>query len=71
MLNPADTSFAEHLARAGIKTRAAKASYLVELRGRYAGTCEIVALPETTEHVAVIVKLCNEMRVGLVPFGGG
>ncbi|MEL7151927.1 MAG: FAD-binding oxidoreductase [Pseudomonadota bacterium] len=71
MLNPADISFAEHLTRAGIKTRAATSAYLEELRGRYTGTSEIVALPETTEHVALIVKLCNEMRVGVVPFGGG
>lgn len=71
MLNAADTAFAERLSSAGIKTRAATPAYLEELRGKFVGQSAFVAHPETTEDVARIVHLCNEGRVGLVPFGGG
>lgn len=71
MLNPADTAFADRLNAAGITTRAATPAYLEEQRGKFTGISEIVALPETTEEVATVVRLCAEVRVGLIPFGGG
>ena len=71
MLNAADATFAETLANAGVKTRAASTSYLVDQRGNHEGIGEVVALPASTEEVARIVKLCSEARVGIVPYGGG
>ena len=71
MLNAADTSFATRLSDAGIATRPATPAYLEELRGKYTGISELVALPEATEQVATVVKLCGAARVGLLPFGGG
>ncbi len=71
MLNPADSAFAERLNDAGIKTRAATPAYLEELRGRYVGRSEIVALPTSTDEVAKIVRLCGDANIGLIPFGGG
>ncbi|MEM8803236.1 MAG: FAD-binding oxidoreductase [Pseudomonadota bacterium] len=71
MLNAANAAFAETLANAGIKTRAATPNYLVDQRGNHEGIGEVVALPASTEEVARIVKLCAEARVGIVPYGGG
>lgn len=51
--------------------RAAEPRYLEEPRGRYETRDGLLALPETTEEVSAIVRLANEMRVGIVPYGGG
>ncbi|MEM7717875.1 MAG: FAD-binding oxidoreductase [Pseudomonadota bacterium] len=71
MLNPADNTFAARLTDAGIAVRAATPAYREELRGRYVGTSEHVAVPADTAQISTLVHLCNEARVGLVPFGGG
>jgi len=71
MLNAANTAFADRLTHIGIKARAATPAYLEELRGRYEGLSEIVALPQTTEEVAQVIRHCSDARVGVVPFGGG
>ncbi len=71
MLNPADTTFAERLTQAGIKTRDATPAYTHELRGKFVGKSTIVALPNSTDEVSRVVRLCNDARVGLIPFGGG
>eukprot|EP01039_Chlorochromonas_danica_P003462 gene3462-3792_t len=31
----------------------------------------VIVLPETTEEVSKVVKLCNKFRIPIVPFGGG
>lgn len=51
--------------------RNAEPRYLEEPRGRFFAKSGMVALPETVEHVATIVRACNEARVGIVPFSGG
>ncbi|MEO1537749.1 MAG: FAD-binding oxidoreductase [Pseudomonadota bacterium] len=71
MLNPANASFAEKLEGAGVSIRPATPAYLEELRGKFVGSSEFVALPETTENVGRVVRLCGAERVGIVPFGGG
>ena len=73
MLNAADAGFAEHLA--GLlpdgTLRDVSAGYLTEPRSRWAGVGGVLALPRTTDEVAVIVRACAAARVGIVPWGGG
>ena len=73
MLNPADAAFADHLA--GLLSegtlRAPTPAYLEEPRGSWHGLAGVVALPRSTEEVAVIVRACGQARVGIVPWGGG
>ncbi len=45
--------------------------YFEDPRGRFAGIESFVALPNSTEQVAEIVKLCNASKVGIIPYGGG
>ncbi len=54
-----------------IAVKAAEPRYLEEPRGRYEVREGLLALPETSKQVSEIVRLCNEMRVGIVPYGGG
>ena len=49
----------------------AEPRYLEEPRGRYAGQPTLVALPQTTEQVSTIVRLAQQARVGIIPYGGG
>ncbi len=73
MLNPADDSFIaqlkqhlpEHL------FRPVTPAYLEEPRGRFAGQAGAVIAPQTVEQIAMVVRLCREARVGVVPYGGG
>lgn len=44
--------------------------YLEDWRGRYTGTAVAVARPASTEEVALLVRLCAEHRVPIVPQGG-
>ncbi len=72
-LRPADTGFAEALARqlpAGT-LRPAEARHLEEPRGRYRGTAGLVAAPRTVDEVAAVVRACAAARIGIVPWGGG
>ena len=47
-----------------------KAPYLRDWRNRYQGKALAILLPKTTEHVAEIVKACNQAKVSIVPQGG-
>jgi D-lactate dehydrogenase (cytochrome) len=44
--------------------------YLAEWRGLYAGRALAVALPETTDAAAAVVRACANHRVAIVPQGG-
>lgn len=44
--------------------------YQRDWRGRYKGEALAVLLPGTTEEVAALVRLCNAMKVAIVPQGG-
>ncbi|WP_299209038.1 FAD-binding oxidoreductase [uncultured Tateyamaria sp.] len=50
---------------------AADASHLQEPRGRYTGQAGLLALPRSTDEVAKLVSIASEMRVPVVPYGGG
>jgi len=44
--------------------------FLTDFRGLYRGASPLVALPDTTERVAALVRACHDARIGLVPHGG-
>ncbi len=73
MLNPADPAFLNRLE--GLlpegTLRAPERRYLEEPRGRWQGIAGAVACPASTAEVAVIVRECAAVRVGIVPRGGG
>lgn len=45
--------------------------YLEEPRGTWQGQGAAVIAPETTQQVAQVLRLANQARVGVVPYGGG
>ncbi len=45
--------------------------HLDDPRGRFMGRGCLVVLPDSTEQVAAIVRLCDTARVGVVPYSGG
>lgn len=45
--------------------------YFDDPRGRFTGQARLILLPTTTDDVARIVRLCNDTRTGLIPYGGG
>ena len=73
MLNPADAGFSAALAARlpEDRLRAPEPRHLEEPRGRWKGAGGVLALPRSTEEVAVIVAACAEARVAVVPLGGG
>jgi FAD/FMN-containing dehydrogenase len=72
-LNPADTAFAERLRTLlpDDRIRAVEPRYLEEPRGRYAGRAGVLALPRSTDEVALLVGAAGEALVPVVPYGGG
>ncbi|MCX8952010.1 FAD-binding oxidoreductase [Ruegeria sp. NA] len=72
-LNPADDRIATLIrSKLGDQVlRPVTDRYLEEPRGRYAGQAGLLALPRTTEEVSVLVQVASEMRVPVVPYGGG
>lgn len=73
MLNPADQSFVDSLARQlpDGTVVPAEPRYLADPRGRVGGHAGAVARPRSVAEVAHIVAACHAARVGVVPFGGG
>lgn len=51
--------------------RPATAGHLEEPRGRWAGQAGLLAVPQNTEEVAILVKMAADLGVGVVPYGGG
>lgn len=45
--------------------------YLTEPRDRFHGRAALVARPETTQHLADLIRLCAQARVAVTPWGGG
>lgn len=71
-LNPATPEFVKSLNIVGDGVISAPtAAYLEEPRGRFTGIAGCLARPRNTEQVATIIRMCNEARVGVVPYGGG
>ncbi|KIC51153.1 FAD-binding oxidoreductase [Tateyamaria sp. ANG-S1] len=50
---------------------AADDAHLREPRGRYAGQAGLLARPRSTEEVATLVRAASDMRVPVIPYGGG
>lgn len=73
MLNPCDKTFLADLAARlpEGRLRPAEPRHLEEPRGRWAGQPGTVALPQSADEVATILRACAAARVGLVPWGGG
>ncbi|NIZ61459.1 hydroxyacid dehydrogenase [Sedimentitalea sp. CY04] len=72
-LTPADPAFVSRLNRVlpeGVLCEV-EPRYLEEPRGRYHGQAGVLALPQNTEQVAVLVREANAARVPVVPYGGG
>jgi FAD/FMN-containing dehydrogenase len=44
--------------------------YLVDFRALYRGATPLVVCPASTAEVAVVLTICNELGVGVVPHGG-
>ena len=55
----------------GWKTGTDAARFFEDPRDRFEGQASLVLLPETTEEVSKIVRLCNETGTGIIPYGGG
>ncbi|MBC6437559.1 MAG: FAD-binding oxidoreductase [Rhodobacteraceae bacterium] len=45
--------------------------YLEEPRGRWQGQAAVVAAPGSTDEVAAVLRLANDSRIPVIPFGGG
>jgi len=45
--------------------------YVEEPRGRWDGRAGLVARPETTDEVALLVRTAHDLRVPVIPYGGG
>ncbi len=72
-LSAADDPFAERLSAdlPPDTLRRTEPRYLEEPRGRWHGCSNWVALPRNTKEVATIIKTCAQIRVGVLPYGGG
>lgn len=46
-------------------------SYLIEPRGLHKGTAVCLARPRNANETAAIVRLCNQHRIGIIPYAGG
>ncbi len=55
----------------GWKSGTEETRHFEDPRGRFEGKASLIVLPETTEQVAEIVKLCNINKAGIIPFSGG
>ena len=56
---------------AGWKTAGDAPGYFDDPRGRFKGRGCLIVLPNSTEQVAAIVRLCNAAGTGIVPYSGG
>lgn len=72
-LNPADPSFVDRLKAAlpDDTIRPIEPRYLEELRRRWQGIAGCLALPRNVGDVSTIVRMANDARVPVVPYGGG
>ncbi|MGR3801956.1 FAD-binding oxidoreductase [Marinibacterium profundimaris] len=70
-LSPADAAFAERLDLPRDRLRPAETRYMEEPRGKYPGTPGLLALPHSTEEVAILITAAARAGVPVVPYGGG
>ena len=72
-LNSADKPLIAKLKSAlpEIAVKAVDPKYLEEPRGRFHGKAGAVVLPKSTAEVSALVKFAANVRIGIVPYGGG
>lgn len=72
-LNDATPEFIDSLRKALFDKalRPVEPRHLEEPRGAWTGHAAAVVAPETTEQVATVLRMANEARVGVIPYGGG
>jgi FAD/FMN-containing dehydrogenase len=72
-LNDATPEFLDALSAAlpAKVLRPVEPRYLEEPRGTWAGQGAIVAAPSSAAEVSTILRMANQARVGVVPYGGG
>ena len=72
MLNPCDSAFAATLSTLLPEgtLSAPEPRHLEEPRGRWIGQAGVLARPRSTAEVAVIVRTCAAVGVGVVPVSG-
>lgn len=68
-LCPADAALAARLPQGVLRDPAP--AYLEEPRGRWLGQAGLIAAPRDTAECAAIIRACAEVRVPVVPRGGG
>jgi FAD/FMN-containing dehydrogenase len=73
MLTPCTPAFLDDLAAQlpPDSLRAPESRHLQEPRGRWQGRAGALALPRSTQEVAVILRACHAAGIGVVPYGGG
>ncbi len=72
-LHAVDDTFITHLKKIlpeGV-IHPAEPRYLEEPRGQWMGQKALLARPETTEQVSLLIKAAYEARVAVIPYGGG
>ncbi len=73
MLNSVDAAFVDILkSQTGLSAITdVPPNYLEEPRGKWRGIAGVVVRPESTQQVSSLLRLCNDHRIGVVPYGGG
>ncbi|MEC7259500.1 MAG: FAD-binding oxidoreductase, partial [Pseudomonadota bacterium] len=72
-LNSLDDELAQRLRAAlpeGI-LRDVEPRYLSEPRDSWPGQAGLVALPRSVDEVAAVVRAAGDLRIGIIPYGGG
>src|ERR1700682_5051162 len=72
-LSPGFLRELEHIVgtRGLVATPEGRMTYECDMHTFYKGAPDVVVLPETTEQVAAVVRLCRREHVALVPRGSG
>lgn len=55
----------------GIRPAAEAQRYMEDPRDRFTGKAGLVVMPDTTEDLAEVVRLCGAEGIALIPYGGG
>ncbi|MBR9864059.1 MAG: FAD-binding oxidoreductase [Rhodobacteraceae bacterium] len=72
MLNPATEAFQNELnAESAGLAGPVPPTYLEEPRGMMQGVSGILVRPRNTDEVSLVLRMCSEARVAVVPYGGG
>lgn len=55
----------------GWKSPADGVRYFDDPRGRFKGQASLILLPQTTDEVSAILRICNAARCAVIPYSGG